>query len=123
MQVRETFPAEDGHIESILIGCDDTKVSFQTWNMKAMIIIFRNCEMVVSSHSIYGDIGGFYSHEYKEGLYIYSFHDAATDEKVLEIIAASIEIYEVGTAIDVNAALFDVGYNYIGNQHIPLNTE
>ena len=37
----DSFPSEDEHIESVLIGCNDTKVSFQTWNGKALTIIFR----------------------------------------------------------------------------------
>ena len=40
---RNSFPVADGHIESILIGCDDVKVSFQSWNAKKIVIIFRNC--------------------------------------------------------------------------------
>lgn len=27
----DCFPAEDGHIESVLIGVEKVKVSFQTW--------------------------------------------------------------------------------------------
>lgn len=114
-----SFPVADGHIESILIGCDDVKVSFQSWNAKKIVIIFRNCEKIISSHSVYGDIGKVVCSDYKKGLYMYSFYDSCTNGKVLEIVAESIEIYEVGTATDGNSALFDVGYDYIGNQECP----
>ncbi len=29
-----SFPAEDGHIESVLIGVQEVKVSFQKWRGK-----------------------------------------------------------------------------------------
>lgn len=32
----DSFPSEDGHIESILIGFDQVKVSFQTWDSKKL---------------------------------------------------------------------------------------
>lgn len=104
---------------SILICCDDVKVSFQIWNAKKIVIIFRNCEKIISSHSVYGDIGKFVCSDYKKDLHMYSFFDSLTDEKTLEIIADSMEIYEVGTAADINSALFDVGIDYIGNQECP----
>ena len=37
----DQFPSDDGHIESVLIGCETVKVSFQTWNMRALVVIFR----------------------------------------------------------------------------------
>ena len=32
---KDSFPAEDGHIESILIGVEQVKISFQTWDAKS----------------------------------------------------------------------------------------
>lgn len=113
----DSFPSDDGHIESVLIGCEDVKVSFQTWDSKALVIIFRDTESVFSSHSVYGDIGGFACSELENGMKRYYFKDAYTDETVLEIVVKFIEIYNTGIAVDINSALFDVGYDYIGNQN------
>ncbi len=33
IEKKNSFPAEDGHIESIWIGVDQVKVSFQTWDL------------------------------------------------------------------------------------------
>ena len=110
-----SFPAEDGHIESILIGCSDVKISFQTWNEKALVIIFRDCEKIVSANSVYGDIGMFQCEYAENNINSYSFYDALTNEILLNILAKRIEIYEVGTTGNINGALFDVGYEYIGS--------
>ena len=59
---KDSFPAEDGHIESILIGVDQVKVSFQTWDSRKLIFIFDNVDIIISSHSVYGDISGFKSY-------------------------------------------------------------
>lgn len=32
------------------------------------------------------------------------------------VVSKSVEIYDTGVAKDINSALFDVGYDYIGNQ-------
>ncbi len=108
------FPVEDGHIESILIGCSDVKISFQTWNEKALVIIFRDCEKIVSENSVNCDMGMFECKQIKNDLNSYSFYDASTEEELLKIISRDIEIYEVGLTNDINGALFDVGYEYIG---------
>lgn len=34
MKELNTFSECDGHIESVLIGCETVKVSFQTWDGK-----------------------------------------------------------------------------------------
>ena len=36
--------------------------------------------------------------------------------KELELFAKSIKIFEIGNKADINSALFDVGYDYIGDQ-------
>lgn len=45
---RESFPAEDGHIENILIGFDQIKVSFQTWDARQMVLLFEGAEKIMS---------------------------------------------------------------------------
>lgn len=112
----DQFPSDDGHIESVLIGCETVKVSFQTWNMRALVVIFKEVDSVFSSHCVYGDIGSFtctnIDKEYKQ----FVFYDATSDKKVLSVVSKSVEIYDTGVAKDINSALFDVGYDYIGNQ-------
>ena len=121
---KNSFPAEDGHIESILIGVDQVKISFQTWNSKELVLIFDNVEKVISSHSVYGDIGEFQIVSNNNGLKNYIFYSAWYDEngqdtEVLSIEAEKMEIFQVGIATDINSAIFDVGYEYIGNQKCP----
>ncbi len=38
------------------------------------------------------------------------------NDLVLSIHAKSVRIFEVGENADINSALFDVGYEYIGDQ-------
>ncbi len=40
------------------------------------------------------------------------------NDLVLSIIAKSVKIFEVGENADINNALFDVGYEYIGGQEL-----
>ena len=115
------FPSFDGHIESILIGCEDVKVSFQTWNVRAIVLIFRDVENLTLTHAVYGDIGDFTISDYNNDHSKYVFHDASSDEEVLCIISKSMEIYDTGSASDINSAVFDVGFDYIGNQKHPYN--
>ena len=115
----DSFPSDDGHIESILIGVEEVKVSFQTWNGKALVLIFKDVESVFSTHSGYGDIGSFLCKVYKDDYFKYDFYDASSDQSVLCIISKSMEIYDTGYAEDINGAIFDVGYGYIGNQRAP----
>lgn len=55
-----------------------------------------------------------------EGLLQYSFFNTDND-LVLNILAKSVRVFEVGENVDINSALFDVGYEYIGGQ--PLKWE
>lgn len=124
IEKKDSFPAEDGHIESILIGVDQVKVSFQTWDSKKLVFIFDNVEKVISSHSVYGDIGEFQVISNKSGLKKYIFYSAWYEEnehekEVLSIEAEKMEIFQVGLGADINSAIFDVGYEYIGNQKCP----
>lgn len=40
MRELKTFPAADGHIESVLIGFRKVKISFQTWDRKKLVLIY-----------------------------------------------------------------------------------
>ena len=79
IEKRDSFPAEDGHIESILIGVDQVKVSFQTWDSRKLVLIFDNAGAIVSSHSVYGDIGRFEissdGSELKKYIFYSAWHD------------------------------------------------
>lgn len=124
IEKRDSFPAEDGHIESILIGVDQVKVSFQTWDSRKLVLIFNNVETIISSHAVYGDIGGFEVAEGKNELKNYAFYSAWYDEngkdkEVLSIEAEQMDIYQVGTSADINSAMYDVGYEYMGDQKCP----
>ena len=39
-----SFPAEDGHIESVLIGVQEVKVSFHDWRERKLVILFHDVE-------------------------------------------------------------------------------
>lgn len=120
----DSFPSEDGHIESILIGFDKVKVSFQTWDSKKLVLLFYNVENIISSNSVYGDIGEFKivagSTELKKYIFYSSWSDQNNEyTKVLQIEAQKMEIFQTGTNAEINSALFDVGYDYIGDQKFP----
>lgn len=124
LEKKDSFPAADGHIESILIGVDQVKISFQTWDSKKLVFIFDNVERVISSHSVYGDIGEFQESYSGNGLKKYIFYSAWYDEngedkEVLSIEAEKMEIFQVGIGAEINSAVFDVGYEYVGNQKCP----
>lgn len=126
IEKKESFPAEDGHIESILIGAEQTKVSFQTWDSRKLVFIFGNVEMIVSSHSVYDDIGRFEiisgRNNFKKYIFYSAWHDEKNeDKKVLTIEAEKMEIFQVGIDAEINSAVFDVGYEYIGDQKCPYN--
>ena len=116
----QSFPSEDGHIESILIGADTLKLSFQTWNSRQLILIFEDIEEVVSCNAVYGDIGEYREVDLGDGRKQYLFYSSWSDEteSVLSINAGGLKIYQVGENGGINSALFDVGYDYIGNQDI-----
>ena len=76
----ECFPAEDGHIESVLIGVEKVKVSFQTWDARMLVLIFNDVGAVTSLHSVYEDIGEFEVVSLEEGLKKYTFRSAWSDD-------------------------------------------
>lgn len=113
------FPSEDGHIESLLIGVDKVKVSFQTWDARQLVLIYEDVETINSSHAVYGDIGEYTITEIADGIKQFKFFSSWEEGKlVLCIEAKSVEIFEVGQEGGINSALFDVGYEYIGGQDI-----
>lgn len=124
IEKKESFSAEDGHIESILIGVEQAKVSFQTWDSRKLVFIFDNVEMIVSSHAVYDDIGRFEiisgRNNFKKYIFYSSWHDENGEDKdVLTIEAEKMEIFQVGIGAEINSAIFDVGYEYIGDQKCP----
>ncbi len=126
IEKKEHFPAEDGHIESILIGAGQVKVSFQTWDARKFVLIFENVERIVSTHAVYGDISRYevLSGSDKGTRYIFysTWHDEDQEEKgVLWIDAEKMEIFQVGIEAELNAAIFDVGYGYVGGQKCPYH--
>lgn len=121
---KDSFSSADGHIESVLIGVEQVKISFQTWDAKKLVLIFDNVETVISSHSVYGDIGSFEIISVKDELKKYIFYSSWNDEngedkEVLSIEAEKMEIFQVGTEAKINSAVFDVGYEYVGDQECP----
>ena len=124
IEKKDSFPAEDGHIESILIGVDQVKISFQTWDSRKLIFIFDNVDIIISSHSVYSNISGFEVISGKNKLKKYIFYSAWYDEngdekEVLSIEAEKMNIFQVGIGAEINSAIFDVGYEYIGEQKCP----
>ena len=116
----DTFPAEDGHIESILIGADSLKVSFQTWNSRKLFLIYEEIGEVVSCNAVYGDIDKYQVIDLEEGRKRHLFYSSWWGEEkvVLSINAKDVKIFQVGSDGGNNSALFDVGYEYIGEQDV-----
>lgn len=97
----DSFPAEDGHIESVLIGVQVIKVSFQDWKGRRLVIIFQDTLEIQGYDSeeqsiLYQDIGEFSVKELGNELKEYRFIGAWDDKAFLSIKAKAIEIYEVG---------------------------
>ena len=119
----DSFPAEDGHIESVLIGVQVIKVSFQDWKGRRLVIIFQDTLGIQGCDSeeqsiLYQDIGEFSIKELGNELKEYRFVGAWDDKAFLNIKAKAIEIYEVGAITDWNTALFEMDLEYIGGQQI-----
>lgn len=115
MREIKDFSECDGHVESILIGCGETKVSFQTWNAKKLVLIYYDVEQVTECHAVFPDISAYTKTQAENGLTQFDFIDV-DDMLVLRIVAKSVKMYEVGEDAEVSSALFHVGYDYIGNQ-------
>lgn len=121
MKELKSFSECDGHIESILIGCRTVKVSFQTWNAKKLVLIYDDVESVKEQNSVFGDISEYTTAKTDDEYTQYEFFDA-NNNSVLSILAKSVRIFETGENADINSALFDVGYEYIGGQE-PLRPD
>ena len=115
MKEQKIFPECDGHIESILIGYRMVKVSFQTWDARKLILIYDDVESVQEQNSVFGDISYYQTTQMEDGFCQYEFFDT-DDNLVLKILANSVKIFETEHNADINSALFDVGYDYIGGQ-------
>ena len=117
MKKLDSFPAADGHIESILIGAWQMKISFHTWNGRKLVIIYNDVRSVISLESVYNDISEFCIIEIENKQFEYTFFNSPDKNIVLQIKAGSMEIYDTEEyASNINSALFEVGYNYIGDQ-------
>lgn len=120
MNKLDSFPVADGHIESILIGAWQVKISFQTWDSRQLILIYNDVESITSSESVYHNIDAYHINQTNNNKFIYTFYNSENSSElkaVLTIYAGTMEIYETGKlASDINSALFDVGYDYIGDQ-------
>lgn len=119
----DSFPAEDGHIESVLIGVQVIKVSFQDWKGRRLVIIFQDTLEIQGYDSeeqsiLYQDIGEFSVKKLGNELNEYRFIGAWDDKAFLSIKAKIIEIYEVGAITDWNTALFEMDLEYIGGQQV-----
>ncbi len=119
MKELKSFSECDGHIESILIGCRIVKVSFQTWSAKKLILIYYDVESVKEENAVFGDISEYTITKMNHEFIQYAFFDE-DNHLVLGILAKSVRIFEVGENADINSALFDVGYEYIGGQELEL---
>lgn len=119
MKELKSFSECDGHIESILIGWRIVKVSFQTWSAKKLILIYYDVESVKEENAVFGDISEYTITKMNHEFIQYAFFDE-DNHLVLDILAKSVRIFEVGENADINSALFDVGYEYIGGQELEL---
>lgn len=99
-----------------MIGLRVAKVSFQTWDSHKLALIYNDVESVEEQNSVFGDIAQNIETIMENGFIKYSFEDSY-GHVVLNIFAKSIRIFEVGDGADLNCALFDVGFDYIGNQN------
>lgn len=117
----DSFAPEDGHIESVLVGVQELKVSFQDWRGRQLVILFHDVEEFHGIDSAWQcmfnqDIGEFTTHELENDFNEYCFVGAWDENTFLKIRGKSMEIYEVGVSKHIETALFEVGLEYIGDQ-------
>lgn len=55
MDALNHIPIADGHIESILIGFDFSKVAFQTWNARQLNLMFIGSDYVQDNGCVNAD--------------------------------------------------------------------
>ena len=115
MREIDTFSPHDGHIESVVIGIGQAKVSFQTWDCRELVLVFDEAAEV-GSRAVLTDISNFTVAETEHGGLSYTFLDAWDEVPVLCIAAKSLKIYEAGQAQREDTALFNVGTDYLGGQ-------
>lgn len=117
MQPLNFFACEDGHIESIVVGVSTVKLSYQIWDCRKLVLIYRGVQELHQKNAIGVDIGEYRITQRENHLTEYAFFDSWDNEKVLSILAeGAAEIYVVGKEADINAALYDVGFDYVGDQ-------
>lgn len=118
---RVPFPAEDGHIESMLVGVQEVKVSFQDYMGRKFVILFHDVEEFHSADTneqcmFNQDIGEFTVCKLTDVLNEYCFVGAWDENTFLKIKAKTMEIHEVGAGANDCAALFRLNLDYIGDQ-------
>ena len=113
MKELDLFSECDGHIESVLIGCETVKVSFQTWDAKKLVLIYHEVEEVKESHCVLGDISDYVEQNRQDGLMEYTFWDV-NDEAVLKILAKTVHIYQVDDNMDSTSTLHYIQCDDIG---------
>lgn len=99
----------------MVIGVGQAKVSLQTWDCRALVLVFDEAAEVWSS-AVLTDISDFTVAETENGGFSCTFWDAWDNVPVLRIAAKSLKIYETGQAQREDTALFDVGTDYLGGQ-------
>lgn len=112
-----TLNASDGHIESILIGYGQVKICFQTWDRRRVIIIYNGVTDVEDRQSVNRDVSFYSSHNYTETLIEFRYVDG-DNENMLRIVAESVEMLKLDERGDINDALYNIDYMYIGGQQI-----
>ncbi len=117
----DSFAAEDGHIESVLIGVQEVKVSFQDWRGRQLVILFHDVEEFHGCDSAWQcafnqDIGEFIIRKLDNDFKEYCFVGAWDENTFLKIKGKGMEIYEVGVSKHIETALFEIDLNYIGDQ-------
>lgn len=125
MKELSDFSPHDGHIESIVVGVGQVKISFQTWNCAKLVLIFDDV-IEIRSIAAMTDIGDFsviateieIEGRTEKDFFSYTFLGTWDNDPVLYITARSMKIYEVGYAPSNDTALFDVGLDYIGDQRL-----
>lgn len=114
--MKKPFPVEDGHIESLIIGVSQVKVSFHTWHGQALVLLYENVKEIQARQCVGPDMGRCTEMSLPDGLRLYRFESAWGGGAFLDILAGSCIVYETGSAGDFNNVLYKIGFDYLGGQ-------
>lgn len=84
---------------------------------KKLVFIYADVESIKEQNSVFGDISEYTITKGNDEFIQYAFF-SVDDDLVLSILAKSVKVFEVGENADINSALFDIGYEYIGDQEL-----